>query len=87
MGLSALEKVPVRMLSTGQRKRATLARLISSNSSIWLLDEPANGLDRDGLALLATAIARHRASGGALIAASHVALPIDAATTLTLGSA
>jgi len=87
MGLSPVASVPVRLLSTGQRKRATLARVIASGAALWLLDEPANGLDRDGLDRLAAAIARHRSAGGALIAVSHQALPVEAASSLALGSA
>ncbi len=77
VGLSSLADVPVRMLSTGQRRRATLARVIASRADIWLLDEPGNGLDDGALALLETAIAQHRASGGIVMIATHqaVALP------------
>ncbi|MET1112355.1 MAG: ATP-binding cassette domain-containing protein, partial [Allosphingosinicella sp.] len=41
MGLEPLGDVPVRMLSTGQRKRAMLARVVASGAPLWLLDEPA----------------------------------------------
>ena len=75
LGLERLADVPVRMLSTGQAKRARLARVAASEARLWLLDEPLNGLDANGVALLADAIAGHRAGGGAVIAASHVALP------------
>ena len=74
-GLDRLADVPVRMLSTGQAKRARLARVAASEARLWLLDEPLNGLDGDGAARLAEAIAGHRAGGGAVVAASHVALP------------
>ena len=87
MGLSPVASVPVRLLSTGQRKRATLARVIAGGAALWLFDEPANGLDGDGLDRLAAAIADHRSAGGALIAASHQTLPVEAADSLTLGSA
>jgi heme exporter protein A len=73
-GLAHLADVPVRLLSTGQAKRASLARVALSAARIWLLDEPANGLDRSGAAFLASAIAAHRGSGGAVLAASHVGL-------------
>lgn len=86
MGLAGLARVPVRMLSAGQRKRAALARLFAAGAPLWLLDEPANGLDQDGLALLAAAIAAHRASGGAVLAASHVPLPLDEAASLALAA-
>jgi len=77
MGLSGLEAVPVRFLSSGQRRRATIARAIGSGAPLWLLDEPANALDGDGLERLAIALAVHRASGGAILAASHLPLPGD----------
>ncbi len=71
MGLTRLAEVPVRMLSTGQRKRAALARVIASGAPLWLLDEPSNGLDADALQRLAEAMAAHRAAGGAILAATH----------------
>lgn len=77
MGIDKLADVPVRILSTGQRKRAALARVMTSTAPLWLLDEPLNGLDRAGADLLAGAIARHREQGGAVLAASHVPLGGD----------
>jgi heme exporter protein A len=85
MGLTALASVPVRMLSTGQRKRAALARVLASGAPLWLLDEPANGLDSDGQAMLEAAIAAHRAGGGAILAASHQPLALPGAVLLALG--
>ena len=73
------------MLSTGQRKRAALARVIASGAPLWLLDEPANGLDADGQERLAAAMAAHRAGGGAILAASHQPLGLDGAQTVALG--
>jgi len=75
--LDRLADVPVRLLSTGQAKRARLARVMASEARLWLLDEPLNGLDRDGVTRLDAAIGAHRASGGAVLAASHVALGGD----------
>jgi len=71
MALVPLAEVPVAMLSTGQRKRAALARLIAGERPLWLLDEPANGLDADGLIRLAEAMAEARKAGRAILAASH----------------
>jgi heme exporter protein A len=85
MGLTALAQVPVRMLSTGQRKRAVLARVLASGAPLWLLDEPLNGLDPDGQARLEAAIAAHRAEGGAILAASHQPLALPKAALVTLG--
>ena len=72
--LDGLAHVPVRLLSTGQAKRAQLARVMASGAPLWLLDEPQNGLDRKGLAELDKAIIEHRARGGAVLAASHTPL-------------
>jgi len=74
MGLSPLAEVPVRYLSAGQARRARLARVIASGAPLWLLDEPANGLDSEAVARLDLAIADHRRAGGAVLAASHGAL-------------
>lgn len=70
-GLEGLADVPVRLLSTGQARRARLARAMAGGAPLWLLDEPLNGLDDDGAERLDRAIAGHRAAGGAVIAASH----------------
>ncbi|ARS27754.1 heme ABC exporter ATP-binding protein CcmA [Sphingomonas sp. KC8] len=84
VGLAAIAEVPVRMLSTGQAKRAGLARLIASGAAIWLLDEPGNGLDAASLTRLAAMMAAHRAAGGIILAASHQPLGLDDAQTITL---
>ena len=84
MALTSLREVPVRMLSTGQRKRAMLARVIASGAPIWLLDEPGNGLDDGSLGRLGDAVAAHLERGGILLAASHQPLPIPAAAMIAL---
>ena len=71
LDLTRLAEVPVRLLSTGQAKRATLARVAASEAPLWLLDEPLNGLDSDGIARLHAIIAAHLQRGGAVLAASH----------------
>ena len=86
MALGNLAEVPVSMLSTGQRKRAAMARVIASGAPIWLLDEPANGMDDSAQARLIAAIARHRANGGAVLLASHFAIEIPAMAELSLGA-
>lgn len=84
LDIAHLADVPVRMLSTGQKKRAVLARTIASGAQLWLLDEPANGLDKDSLARLEQVIADHRAQGGAVLIASHLPVAAEGATTLAL---
>ncbi|CAN5232594.1 heme ABC exporter ATP-binding protein CcmA [soil metagenome] len=86
VGLAHLAEVPVRMLSTGQRRRATLARVVASGAGIWLLDEPGNGLDAASVAMLEGSIAAHRAAGGIVMVASHQGLVVPGASELNLAS-
>lgn len=85
--LTPLADIPVRMLSTGQRKRAILARVLASGAPVWLLDEPGNGLDTASLALLSSAMDAHVANGGVIVAASHIALAHRFSATLELTGA
>ncbi|RVQ66428.1 heme ABC exporter ATP-binding protein CcmA [Croceicoccus ponticola] len=71
VGLGDLMDVPVRYLSTGQRKRAALARTILQGAPIWLLDEPLNGLDTASVAMVERLVAQHCAGGGLCVLASH----------------
>lgn len=77
VGLADLLDIPVRFLSTGQRKRAALARTIAQGAPIWLLDEPMNGLDRASVKSVERLVAQHCADGGLCVLASHqpVAVP------------
>jgi len=83
MGIAHLARVPVRYLSTGQRRRAAIARTIATGAPLWLLDEPANGLDAQGVERLGAAMAAHRAQGGAVLAATHLPLPLDDAASFS----
>ena len=80
VGIGHLIDVPVRYLSTGQKKRASLARLLGQRAPIWLLDEPLNGLDSGGVALVENLIAAHLADGGLAVMASHQQLASEART-------
>lgn len=79
--------VPVQSLSRGQRRRLALARLLLAPfPSIWLLDEPNTGLDRDNQIRLETVINAHLGAGGAALAATHIDMAVSAATIhLALG--
>lgn len=85
VGLAALAAVPVRLLSTGQRRRAALARVVASGAPLWLLDEPANGLDVASVAVLERLIATHRADGGAVAVATHLPIALPEAIPVMLG--
>ena len=83
-GLDHLAEVPVRYFSTGQRQRARLARTYLANARLWLLDEPANGLDTDSVEQLGRALQAHLGDGGIILAASHIPLPIAFDSNLRL---
>ena len=74
-GLAALT-LGVASLTAGLRR---------SGAPVWLLDEPANGLDLEGQGRLAEAAAAHRARGGAILAASHQPLGLEDAGQVPLG--
>ena len=84
-GLGSLAEVPVRFLSTGQRQRAALARVAMDASALWLLDEPANGLDTAATAVLERHIAQHRARGGAVMVVTHIPVALPGAQAVALG--
>lgn len=81
-GLERLADVPGRLLSAGQRRRLALSRLLAVDKPLWLLDEPAVGLDAPNRARLEQALAQHRAGGGIAIIATHG--DIDVADALVL---
>jgi len=84
LGLDTLAEVPVRMLSTGQTKRAVAARALQSGADILLMDEPMNGLDQPSAERMATALARRIAGGQTIIIASHIPIGLEPATTLNM---
>ncbi|AXB77460.1 heme ABC exporter ATP-binding protein CcmA [Novosphingobium sp. P6W] len=84
LGLVSLLDVPVRYLSTGQKKRAALARLLGQKARVWLLDEPLNGLDGHAVELAETITAQHCAAGGIAVIASHQTLRLPAMRILPL---
>jgi len=71
-GIAHRADFPARYLSSGQKRRLALARLLVSEAPLWILDEPTVGLDADGVAALEQAIAEHRARGGMVVAATHI---------------
>lgn len=87
VGLSQLALAPVRLLSTGQRRRAAIARVVASGAPVWLLDEPANGLDQAATATLGALIAEHRINGGIVLVATHLPIHIPGAHGVVIGEA
>ena len=77
VGLGGLADLPGAYLSAGQRRRLSLARLISVPRPIWLLDEPTSGLDAAGQQRLAELMREHLGTGGMILAATHGPLGIE----------
>jgi heme exporter protein A len=72
IGMGSRRDAPVRTLSQGQRRRATLARLVLERGpSIWILDEPYDALDSDGVQVVNELLHEHLARGGSLLLTSH----------------
>lgn len=73
MGVFHRRKLPVRMLSQGQRRRVALARLVLEDQpGCWVLDEPFDALDDAGLALVQELFRANLQRGGLVLFTSHI---------------
>ncbi|SNY51925.1 heme exporter protein A [Arsukibacterium tuosuense] len=77
LGLAGLEDVPCRMLSAGQQRRVSLARLWLTSATIWILDEPFTALDQSAIGLLQQHMLDHLNKGGAIILTTHQSLTLQ----------
>ncbi len=66
-----LADVPVVRLSTGQRRRASLAVLVARRPRLWLLDEPHAGLDQAGRDIVDALVNDATRAGATVLVASH----------------
>ncbi|HEY6965355.1 MAG TPA: heme ABC exporter ATP-binding protein CcmA [Erythrobacter sp.] len=82
--LDALAEVPVRYLSTGQKKRAALARVLGQQAPVWLLDEPLSGLDTASQGLVSALVREQCAGGGIALIASHQPLDVPGMTSFAI---
>ncbi|MFC6489745.1 heme ABC exporter ATP-binding protein CcmA [Nitratireductor sp. GCM10026969] len=85
VGLLDIGHLPFGYLSTGQRRRAAIARLLATHRPIWLLDEPTAGLDRASEARFAELMHAHLRAGGIIVAATHLPLGLEGAAELPMG--
>jgi heme exporter protein A len=78
MGLKNRAHVLVRHLSAGQQRRVLLARLLTQQAKLWVLDEPFTALDVSAVALLTQRLQDHLGQGGMAVLTSHqtIGLPL-----------
>lgn len=77
VGLFGREDIAAAQLSAGQQKRIALARLWLSNAPLWILDEPFNAIDKNGVKVLTNLFERHAEQGGIVILTSHQEVPSE----------
>ena len=89
VALGRRRRLPVRVLSQGQRRRIGLARLRLVRRPLWILDEPLTALDAEGAEVLRGLLGAHLEHDGLCVAASHQPLPLPAGRerALVLGAA
>lgn len=77
VGLDHATHLPAGFLSAGQRRRLSLARLLTVRRPVWLLDEPTNALDVAGQDMFGGLMRQHLSRGGMIVAATHAPLGIE----------
>lgn len=67
----------IKDLSTGERKRVSLATAMAAHPQLLILDEPTNGLDVEGAHWLRQKLLAHIHDGGALLISSHILSEVE----------
>lgn len=70
-GLDPDLKLPVKKYSLGMRQRLGIAQAIMENQKILILDEPMNGLDKDGVKAIRELLLKLKDEGRLIVLASH----------------
>jgi heme exporter protein A len=76
-GLYGYEDTPVSKLSSGQRRRVALARLLLTHAHLWLLDEPYTSVDDKGRTFIAKVLTEHLDKHGMIIIVSHEPVTLE----------
>ena len=74
--LNGIQESLVRNLSQGQKKKVALTKLLFSESKLWLLDEPLNGIDAKTIVILKKIMNQHIRRNGSILFSSHVKLNV-----------
>jgi len=69
--IAACADLPARAMSAGQKRRLAIARVLLSDATLWILDEPITNLDARGIALFEECMASHLDRGGMVLTAAH----------------
>lgn len=77
VGLNPDDKKRVGKYSLGMRQRLGIAQAIMENPSLIILDEPMNGLDKDGVRDVRELLMQLRAEGKTILLASHAAEDVE----------
>ena len=83
-GLRGREHLPVNYLSAGQKRRVLMARMLTRQAKLWILDEPFNALDVQAVEALQALVAEHIEQGGVVILTSHQEISIPGMRALNL---
>ncbi|MEM9331526.1 MAG: heme ABC exporter ATP-binding protein CcmA [Pseudomonadota bacterium] len=86
VNLSHTIDLPSNYLSTGQKRRVAIAKLLVSDRPIWILDEPTSGLDAQSVDMFSHHIKAFCEDGGILIVATHLPLGLKDTKTLKIGT-
>ncbi|SPL64235.1 heme ABC exporter ATP-binding protein CcmA [Ochrobactrum soli] len=84
VNLPGVEHLPFGYLSTGQKRRVSIAKLLVSHRPLWIVDEPTAGLDKASETRFAVLMRDHLQQGGKIIAATHIPLGLEGANTLDM---
>lgn len=87
IGLLGREYLPAKVLSQGQKRRVTLARLLVSRAPLWILDEPLTALDVKAIDLIQSRLAEHLAAQGMVVLTTHQTLDVPGITPRRLDMA
>ncbi|MBV2142266.1 heme ABC exporter ATP-binding protein CcmA [Falsochrobactrum sp. TDYN1] len=84
--LPGVEHLPFGYLSTGQKRRVSIAKILISHRPLWIVDEPTAGLDKASETRFAGLMRDHMREGGMIVAATHIPLGLDNIKTLDMAA-
>ncbi|MFD2671768.1 ATP-binding cassette domain-containing protein [Marinicrinis sediminis] len=70
--LDPANKTPVKKYSLGMKQRLAIAQAIMEKPKLLILDEPFNGLDKDGVAKMRSLLLHEREEGTTILLTSHI---------------